>query len=204
MVQTPHTCQTDVFITPCENDLFQVVYCGARLLRQPQLAAAVSGPVRIPPQFESFYTFPLFRRYQLVTEYCHELFVNLKSEFFDFSVIRSPAHFRNRTDRFVEISVRVCTAKTCTDLHENGHGPIHQVSLKDSEHQFFLILHSIPIFQFFLSQCRPCVLCISTSKRVLCMPFAGQNHLFLRINKFFCLFPSLTEKRKKKERKAQK
>ena len=42
------------------------VYLGARLLRRrgrweveaPQLAAAVAGPVIIPLQFESFYTFP--------------------------------------------------------------------------------------------------------------------------------------------------
>ena len=34
------------------------------------------------------------------------------------------------------------------------------------------------------------------------MPFAGRNHLFLRLNKFFHIFPSQTEKRKKKERKA--
>ena len=59
---------------------------------------------------------------------CSEISHISASEFFDFSVIRSPAHFRNRTERFVEISVRVCTAKTCSDLHENGHGPIHRVT----------------------------------------------------------------------------
>ena len=48
------------------------------------------------------------------------------SEFFDFSVVRSPGHFRNKTDRFVEISVRVCSAGTCANLTENGHGPIHE------------------------------------------------------------------------------
>ena len=30
------------------------------LLQQPQFAAAVAEPVRIPPQFESFYTLPIF------------------------------------------------------------------------------------------------------------------------------------------------
>ena len=40
---------------------------------------------------------------------------------------------------------------------------------------------------------------ISTSEQVLRTPFAGWNHLFLRENKFFLSFPSLTEKKKKKE-----
>ncbi len=59
---------------------------------------------------------------------CSEMSYVSASEFFDFSVVRSPAHFRNKTDRFVEISVRVCSAKTCSDLTENGHGPIHQAT----------------------------------------------------------------------------
>ena len=37
------------------------------------------------------------------------------------------------------------------------------------------------------------LLCILTGKRGLCISFAGQNHLFLRYNKFFRIFPSLTE-----------
>ena len=40
------------------------------------------------------------------------------------------------------------------------------------------------------------VLCILTSKWVLCMPFVVRDHLSLRENKLFFLFPSLTEKRK--------
>ena len=43
-----------------------------------------------------------------------------------------------------------------------------------------------------------CLLCISTRERVLCTLFDGQNHLFLHYNKFFCIFPSLAKKRKKK------
>ena len=45
------------------------------------------------------------------------------------------------------------------------------------------------------------MLCILTSDWVLRMPFAGQNHLFWHINKFFHIVLSLMEKRKKKERK---
>ena len=45
------------------------------------------------------------------------------------------------------------------------------------------------------------MLCISTSERVLHMPLAGQNHLFLRFNKFFRIFMSLTEKRKESRTK---
>ena len=48
------------------------------------------------------------------------------------------------------------------------------------------------------------LLCILTSKRVLPTLFAVQNHLFLHENKFIRIIPSLTEKRKKKEGKAQK
>ena len=36
------------------------------------------------------------------------------------------------------------------------------------------------------------------------MPFAGQNYLFLHGNKFFCLFPSLTEKKKEKRKETHK
>ena len=34
------------------------------------------------------------------------------------------------------------------------------------------------------------------------MPLAGQNHLFLHKSNFFHLFPSLTEKKKEKRKKA--
>ena len=57
---------------------------------------------------------------------CEDLHHVSASEFFDFSVVRSPGHFRNKTDRFVEISVRVCSAETCANLTENGHGAIHE------------------------------------------------------------------------------
>ena len=48
------------------------------------------------------------------------------------------------------------------------------------------------------------VLCILTSEGMLPMPFAGQNHLFLRENKFFHLFPSLTEKKERKKKGKRK
>ena len=35
------------------------------------------------------------------------------------------------------------------------------------------------------------------------MPFASWNHLFLHKNKFFCLFQSLTEKKKKRKESAK-
>ena len=44
------------------------------------------------------------------------------------------------------------------------------------------------------------LLCISTSKPLLPMPFAGQNHLFLHQNKFYCLFPSQKEKNERKKK----
>ena len=42
-----------------------LVYCDAEVEEEeeypaPQRATAVAGPVKIPPQFESFYTFPIF------------------------------------------------------------------------------------------------------------------------------------------------
>ena len=44
---------------------------------------------------------------------------------------------------------------------------------------------------------QPQVLCISNSKLVLHMLFAGQNHCFQRLNKFFHFFPSQIRKRRK-------
>ena len=44
---------------------------------------------------------------------------------------------------------------------------------------------------------KDCKLCISTSKRVLCMSFAGWNHLLQHLNKFSHLFPSQTGKKRK-------
>ena len=41
------------------------------------------------------------------------------------------------------------------------------------------------------------VLCILTSKLVIRTPFAGWNHVFLHLNKFFHIFPSQTEKERK-------
>ena len=48
------------------------------------------------------------------------------------------------------------------------------------------------------------LLCILTSERREEHTFAGQNHLFLCENKFFHLFPSLTEKKKEKRKESAK
>ena len=48
------------------------------------------------------------------------------------------------------------------------------------------------------------LLCILTSEWVLCTPFASWNHLFLRKNKFFHPFPSLTEKKEEKRKESVK
>ena len=48
------------------------------------------------------------------------------------------------------------------------------------------------------------LLCISISQWVLCIPFAGQKHLFQVLNKFSCLFPSQTEKRRKSPKNKEK
>ena len=48
------------------------------------------------------------------------------------------------------------------------------------------------------------MLCISNSKRLLCTPFAGQNHWFLHENKFFHLFGSLMERKDKKRKESAK
>ena len=47
-----------------------------------------------------------------------------------------------------------------------------------------LIQEPIENHQYIIENAHTQMLCISTSERVLPMPFAGQNHLFLRQNNF--------------------
>ena len=44
------------------------------------------------------------------------------------------------------------------------------------------------------------LLCILTSKWVLHTAFVGRNHLFLHLNNFFCIIPSLTEEQESKKK----
>ena len=74
--------------------------------------------------------------------------------------------------------------------------------------RFFYILLCLSVCLFYqtpdciclsyLKFAQSCLFCISTSKRVFCMPFTGWNDLFQHFSKFICIFPLQTEKRRKR------